>query len=63
MKFNLVEAEGLQEFWDEIEEPEREEPKSNDMNYTKFEMSIALEQDRPDEFYCWQGSRIPLWFE
>lgn len=19
--------------------------------------------NKPDEYYCWQGSRIPLWFE
>ena len=62
MIFNLVEAEGLQEFWDlEPEPPKRDYPKNYDMNYTNFEMALALE-DKPD-FYCWQGSRIPQWFE
>ena len=62
MAFNLVEAEGLQEFWvQELEPPKRDYPKNYEMNYTNFEMSLALE-DKPD-FYCWQGSRIPQWFE
>ena len=62
MAFNLVEAEGLQEFWYLEPEPtKRDYPKNYDMNYTNFEMALALE-DKPD-FYCWQGSRIPQWFE
>lgn len=60
MKFNLVEAEGLQEFWDETEEPKREEPKNYDMNYTNFEMSLALERFyEPDEFLCYRGWSFP----
>lgn len=60
MKFNLVEAEGLQELWDETEEPKREEPKNYDMDYTNFEMSLALERFyEPDEFLCYRGWSFP----
>lgn len=59
MAFNLVEAEGLQEFWDEFQEPPRNEPTSYEMNYTNLEMSLALEE-KPD-FHCWYGSRLPQW--
>lgn len=28
----------------------------NDIDY-------HLHENRPDEYYCWQGTRIPCWFE
>jgi hypothetical protein len=28
----------------------------NDIDY-------HLHESRPDEYYCWQGTRIPCWFE
>ena len=60
MKFNLVEAEGLQEFWDETEEPKRNEPTNYDMNYTNFEMSLALENFyEPPLYECYRGWRMP----
>ena len=60
MKFNLVEAEGLQEFWDETEEPQRSEPTNYDMNYTNFEMSLALESFyEPALYECYRGWQMP----
>jgi hypothetical protein len=60
MAFNLVEAEGLQEYWDEIEEPKREKPKNYDMDYTNFEMSLALERFyEPAQYECYRGWRFP----
>ena len=59
MAFNLVEAEGLQEFWDEIPEPKREETQNYDMDYTNYEMSCYLENYyAPDDYICWRGARI-----
>jgi hypothetical protein len=59
MAFNLVEAEGLQEFWDEFPEPKREETQNYDMDYTNYEMSCYLENYyAPDDYICWRGARI-----
>ena len=57
--FGIDENEDLSEFWDEYPEPPRNEPTDYEMNYTNFEMSLALEE-KPD-YYCWQGSRLPQW--
>ena len=60
--FGFDENEDLSEFWDEYPEPPRNEPTDYEMNYTNFEMSLALERAyEPDEWYCWQGSRLPQW--
>jgi hypothetical protein len=61
--FGIDENEDLSEFWDEIKEPKQDKPTYSETNYTNFEMSLALEQNKPDEWYCWQGTRIPQWFE
>jgi hypothetical protein len=59
---NIVEFEGLQDIWDEEESPKLEKRKDCDMDYTNFEMSLALERFyEPDEFLCWQGTRFPQW--
>lgn len=57
--FGFDENEDLSEFWDEYPEPPRNEPTDYEMNYTNFEMSLALEE-KPD-FHCWYGSRLPQW--
>jgi hypothetical protein len=57
---NLVELEGLQDVWEEVNVP-REEVNC-DMDYSNFEMSLALERFYdPDEFLCWRGTRFPQW--
>ena len=27
------------------------------------EITMGWEEPEPDKFYCWQGTRIPQWFE
>ena len=61
--FGIDKNEDLSMFWDDYPEAKREESTNYEMNYTNFEMSLALEQVGPDEYYCWQGTRIPKWFE
>lgn len=57
---NLVELEGLQDVWEETN-PVRDEVNS-DMDYSNFEMSLALERFyEPDDFLCWRGTRFPQW--
>jgi hypothetical protein len=57
---NLVELEGLQDVWEEVNVP-RDEVNS-DMDYSNIEMSLALERFyEPDEFLCWRGTRFPQW--
>jgi hypothetical protein len=29
----------------------------------KKEITMGWEEPEPDNFYCWQGTRIPQWFE
>ena len=58
--FGLDEDEDLSEYGDETEEPKREEPTNYDMDYTNFEMSLALERFyEPDEFLCYRGWSFP----
>ena len=27
------------------------------------EITMGWEEEEPDKYYCWQGTRIPQWFE
>lgn len=29
----------------------------------KKEITMGWEEPEPDKYYCWQGTRIPQWFE
>ena len=60
MTFNLVEAEGLQDVWDEFQEPKRY---PIPFIFPNVDRSDEGWESQPDEYYCWQGSRIPQWFE
>ena len=60
--FGIDENEDLSMFWDDYPEPPaRKESTLSD--YTNFEMSLALEREVPEQYYCWRGCRIPQWFE
>lgn len=60
MAFNLVEAEGLQDVWDEIPEPN---PDPIPFIFPDVDRSDEGWETKQDEYYCWQGTRIPQWFE
>lgn len=60
MAFNLVEAEGLQDVWDEFPEPKRD---AIPFIFPNVERTHEGWENQPDEYYCWRGSRIPQWFE
>jgi hypothetical protein len=58
--FNLIEAEGLQDVWDEIPEPN---PDPIPFIFPDVDRSDEVWETKQDEYYCWQGTRIPQWFE
>jgi hypothetical protein len=59
MAFNLVEAEGLQDVWDLEPEPSNRKAIDTEKDYTKNDMSLALERfHEPDDYICWRGARI-----
>ena len=60
MAFNLVEAEGLQDIWDEFPEPKRDPIPIIFPNVDRSDECWEITQD---PYYCWRGSRIPQWFE
>ena len=59
--FGIDENEDLSMFWDDYpESPKRKRPKDFNMNYTNFEMSLALDRENePDQFLCYRGWRFP----
>jgi hypothetical protein len=60
MAFNLVEAEGLQDVWDDFKEYKRDPVAIIFPNVDRTDESWNIYFD---EYYCWRGSRIPQWFE
>ena len=60
MVFNLVEAEGLQDVWDETIEFKRDQIPFIFPDVDRSDEGWEIKQD---EYYCWYGSRIPQWFE
>ena len=58
MAFNLVEAEGLQDVWDEFTEPKRDPIPFIFPDVDRSDESWEIKQD---EYHCWRGTRLPQW--
>lgn len=58
MAFNLIKAEGLQDFWNEIPEPKRD---PIPFIFPNVDRSDEGWETKQDEYHCWYGSRLPQW--
>ena len=58
--FGLDENEDLSEYWNEVPEPN---PDPRPVIFPNVDRSDEHWETQPDEYYCWRGTRLPLWFE
>ena len=58
MAFNLVEAEGLQDVWDETIEFKRD---PIPFIFPDVDRSDEGWETKQDEYHCWSGTRLPQW--